>query len=117
MTRLSACKLSENYPCAAHGPDDSRRDRAACGRGRHLQRVRDVAALRAGERPGVARSYRGAATAIVVENADRNKVLPPDGEPEAWSRAPTEKLVETSLQAARDELVRGLGALLAGRSR
>ena len=57
------------------------------------------------------RDYRRAATAIVVENADATKVhrhttdlaMAPDSR---------EKLVETTLGAARDELVRGLGGLL-----
>ena len=55
--------------------------------------------------------YRRAATAIVVENAGANKVHRHTAD---LSMAPgsTEKLVETSLEAARDELVRGLGGLL-----
>ncbi|MEU5669745.1 alpha-glucuronidase, partial [Micromonospora sp. NPDC047753] len=55
--------------------------------------------------------YLRAATAIVVENADATKVhrhttdlaMGPDS---------SEKLAETTLGAARDELVRGLGGLL-----
>ena len=55
--------------------------------------------------------YRRAATAIVVENAGANKVHRHTAD---LSMAPgsTEKLVQTSLEAARDELVRGLGGLL-----
>jgi alpha-glucuronidase len=56
-------------------------------------------------------SYRASATAIVVENAGQNKVY---RHTENLSMAPgsTEKLVDTTLEAARDELVRGLGTLL-----
>jgi alpha-glucuronidase len=56
-------------------------------------------------------AYRGAVTSIVVQNADANKVFRKTA---TLSMAPgsTEKLVETSLQAARDELARGLGTLL-----
>jgi alpha-glucuronidase len=61
--------------------------------------------------PGLLRRYRESVTTIVVENADRNKVYrhTPD-----LSMAPgsSERLVETTLQAARDELVRGLRGLL-----
>ena len=55
--------------------------------------------------------YRDHATTVIVENADRNKVYrhTQDLHMEPGS---TEKLVETSLEAARDELVRGLGGLL-----
>ena len=60
---------------------------------------------------GKLEQYRRAATTIVVENADRNKVHrhTPDLHMEPGS---SEKLVETTLEAARDELVRGLGGLL-----
>ena len=61
---------------------------------------------------GAARRSTGArSTAIVVENAGANKVHRHTAN---LSMAPgsTEKLVETSLEAARDELVRGLGGLL-----
>ena len=55
--------------------------------------------------------YRRAVTAVVVENADRNKTHrhTPDLRMEAGS---SEKLVGSTLEAARDELVRGLGGLL-----
>jgi alpha-glucuronidase len=61
--------------------------------------------------PGLLRRYRAAITAVIVENADRNKVY---RHTPNLSMAPgsTERLVETTLQAARDELVRGLGELL-----
>ncbi|MFD0855432.1 alpha-glucuronidase family glycosyl hydrolase, partial [Actinomadura adrarensis] len=64
--------------------------------------------------PRLLRRYRESATTIIVENADRNKV---HRHTPNLSMAPgsSEKLVETTLQAARDELVRGLGGLL-GRS-
>jgi alpha-glucuronidase len=57
------------------------------------------------------RRYRKSISTIVVENADRNKVYrhTPDLHMAPGS---TERLVETSLAAARDELVRGLGGLL-----
>jgi alpha-glucuronidase len=60
---------------------------------------------------GLLRRYQESATAVVVENADRNKV---HRHTPNLSMAPgsTERLVETTLQAARDELVRGLGGLL-----
>jgi alpha-glucuronidase len=55
--------------------------------------------------------YRSAISRIVVENADRNKVHrhTPDLRMEAGS---SEKLVESTLEAARDELARGLRGLL-----
>jgi len=55
--------------------------------------------------------YRDAITAIVVENADQNPVHrhTPDLSMDPGSE---EALVETSLEAARNELVRGLGGLL-----
>jgi alpha-glucuronidase len=61
--------------------------------------------------PGLLARYRASITAIVVENADRTKVHRHTAN---LSMAPgsTEHLVETTLQAARDELVRGLGGLL-----
>ena len=56
-------------------------------------------------------AYREAITTIVVENVDQNPVYrhTPDLGMEPGS---DEALVETSLQAARDELDRGLGGLL-----
>jgi alpha-glucuronidase len=61
--------------------------------------------------PRLLQRYRESATAIVVENADRNKVHrhTPD-----LGMAPgsTETLSESTLSAARSELVRGLGGLL-----
>ena len=49
--------------------------------------------------------YRAAVASIVVENADAEHG-PPHTRPNlAWRPASTEKLVETSLEAARDELV------------
>jgi alpha-glucuronidase len=61
--------------------------------------------------PGLLRRYRESVTSVIVENADRNKV---HRHTPNLSMAPgsTEKLVETTLEAARDELVRGLGGLL-----
>src|ERR1700741_5374659 len=58
--------------------------------------------------------YREAVKTVVVENVDANKVHreTPDLHMEPGS---SEQLVESSLEAARDELVRGLGGLL-GRS-
>src|SRR5688572_17418196 len=55
--------------------------------------------------------YRSAISRIVVENADRNKVHrhTPDLRMEAGS---SETLVESTLEAARDELARGLRGLL-----
>jgi alpha-glucuronidase len=57
------------------------------------------------------REYRHAVGAVVVENVDRNKVHRhiPDLRMEPGS---SEKLVESTLEAARDELVRGLEGLL-----
>ncbi|NUQ96774.1 MAG: alpha-glucuronidase [Streptomyces sp.] len=61
--------------------------------------------------PSLLRRYREAITTVIVENAGRNKVYrrTPD-----LGMAPgsSEKLVESTLEAARDELVRGLGGLL-----
>ena len=55
--------------------------------------------------------YRRAVTTVVVENADRNKVhrQTPGLRMEPGS---SEKLVESTLEAAQDELVRGLRGLL-----
>ncbi|MEU7948107.1 alpha-glucuronidase family glycosyl hydrolase [Micromonospora taraxaci] len=57
------------------------------------------------------RDYRRTVTGIVVENADATKVHrhTPDL---AMAPGSAEKLAETTLGAARDELVRGLGGLL-----
>ncbi|WP_327031580.1 alpha-glucuronidase family glycosyl hydrolase [Micromonospora ureilytica] len=55
--------------------------------------------------------YRRAATAIVVENADATTVHRHTTDL-AMAPGSREKLVETTLGAARDELVRGLGGLL-----
>ncbi|MFG1869306.1 alpha-glucuronidase family glycosyl hydrolase [Micromonospora arborensis] len=57
------------------------------------------------------RDYRRTATAIVVENADADKVHRHTADL-AMAPGSTEKLAETTLGAARDELVRGLGGLL-----
>jgi alpha-glucuronidase len=56
-------------------------------------------------------AYRDAATTVVVENVDQNPVYrhTPDLGMEPGSE---ETLVDTSLEAARDELVRGLEGLL-----
>jgi alpha-glucuronidase len=61
--------------------------------------------------PGLLRKYRESVTTVIVENADQNKV---HRHTPNLSMAPgsTERLVETTLEAARDELVRGLGGLL-----
>lgn len=61
--------------------------------------------------PGLLRRYRESITTVIVENADSNKVY---RHTPNLSMAPgsTEKLVESTLAAARDELVRGLGGLL-----
>ncbi|MBM7494528.1 alpha-glucuronidase [Micromonospora luteifusca] len=57
------------------------------------------------------RDYRRTATAIVVENADADKVHRRTADL-AMAPGSTEKLAETTLGAARDELVRGLSGLL-----
>ncbi len=61
--------------------------------------------------PQLLRKYRESATTVIVENADQNKVHrhTPD-----LSMAPgsAETLSESTLEAARTELVRGLGGLL-----
>ena len=56
-------------------------------------------------------AYRDAVTTIVVDGVERNPVhrLTPDLRMEAGA---SQRLVSTSLQAARDELVQGLGGLL-----
>jgi alpha-glucuronidase len=61
--------------------------------------------------PALLRRYRESITTVIVENADRNKV---HRHTPNLSMAPgsAERLVETTLEAARDELVRGLGGLL-----
>jgi alpha-glucuronidase len=61
--------------------------------------------------PALLHRYRDSVTTVIVENADRNPVYrqTKDLRMEAGS---SEKLVQTSLQAARNELVRGLGGLL-----
>jgi alpha-glucuronidase len=61
--------------------------------------------------PNLLDAYRDAVTTIVVENVDQNAVYrhTPDLSMEPGSE---ETLVETSLEAARNELVRGLGGLL-----
>ena len=61
--------------------------------------------------PGLLRRYREAISTVVVENAGRNKV---HRHTPNLSMAPgsAERLVETTLEAARDELTRGLGGLL-----
>ena len=55
--------------------------------------------------------YRACASAIVVENADQHKVYRHTANLR-MEAGTAQSLVETSLQAARDELVRGLGGLL-----
>ncbi len=56
-------------------------------------------------------SYRATATGVVVENVDHNKVYRQTANLQMETGA-SEKLVESSLEAARDELVRGLSGLL-----
>jgi alpha-glucuronidase len=70
--------------------------------------------LRYEQADGRLAQYRQAIRSVVVEHVDANKVHrhTPDLRMEPGS---SEKLVESSLEAARDELVRGLGGLL-GRS-
>src|SRR5262245_36982282 len=55
--------------------------------------------------------YRAAISGVVVENASQNKVHRTTANL-AMAAGSTEKLVETSLEAARDELTRGLSTLL-----
>ncbi|MDT0347137.1 alpha-glucuronidase family glycosyl hydrolase [Streptomyces litchfieldiae] len=61
--------------------------------------------------PRLLRQYRDQVTTVIVENADRNKVY---RHTPNLSMAPgsTERLMESTLEAAREELVRGLGGLL-----
>src|SRR5688572_11255173 len=61
--------------------------------------------------PDRLREYRGAVRTVVVDNVHANKVHrhTPDLRMEPGS---SEKLVESSLEAARDELARGLSGLL-----
>src|SRR5215207_6436835 len=54
--------------------------------------------------------YRAAVGNVVVENASQNKVYR-HTPTLAMAAGSTEKLVETSLEAARDELTRGLSTL------
>ncbi|HEY6890477.1 MAG TPA: alpha-glucuronidase family glycosyl hydrolase, partial [Solirubrobacter sp.] len=61
--------------------------------------------------PALLAQYKASATTIVVDNADQNKVFRSTANLRMETGS-AEKLVETSLQAARDELVRGLGGLL-----
>jgi alpha-glucuronidase len=61
--------------------------------------------------PALLTQYRAAVSSIVVENADANPVHRTTADLRMEPGA-TEKLVRTSLEAARDELVRGLGTLL-----
>jgi alpha-glucuronidase len=55
--------------------------------------------------------YRDAVTGVIVENAGRTKVYRQTAGLQMQAGA-TEKLVDTTLEAARDELLRGLGGLL-----
>ncbi|MEO3752484.1 alpha-glucuronidase family glycosyl hydrolase [Streptomyces sp. B6B3] len=66
--------------------------------------------------PGLLRRYRKAVTTVIVENADRDKVYrhTPDL---AMAPGSTERLMESTLEAAREELVRGLSGLLDRRVR
>jgi alpha-glucuronidase len=61
--------------------------------------------------PHLLRRYRRQATTVIVENADRNKSY---RHTPNLSMAPgsTERLMASSLEAAREELVRGLSGLL-----
>src|SRR6266699_1956162 len=61
--------------------------------------------------PDLLRKYRDSVTTVVVDNADQNKVYRHTADL-SMEPGSTEKLVDTSLDAARDELVRGLGGLL-----
>src|SRR5262245_34009577 len=54
--------------------------------------------------------YRAGITSVVVENASQNKVHRTT-QNLAMASGSTEKLVETTLEAARDELTRGLSVL------
>lgn len=55
--------------------------------------------------------YRRSVTTVMVENADQNKVFRHTANL-SMEPGSTETLVDTTLEAARDELVRGLGVLL-----
>jgi alpha-glucuronidase len=55
--------------------------------------------------------YHRSVTVVIVENADQHKVYRHTADL-SMEPGSTEKLAETSLEAARDELVRGLGGLL-----
>jgi alpha-glucuronidase len=61
--------------------------------------------------PTLLAQYRAAISSISVENADANPVARTTADLRMETGA-TEKLVRTSLEAARDELARGLGTLL-----
>jgi alpha-glucuronidase len=61
--------------------------------------------------PGLLGRYRNSISSIVVENSDRNPVYRHTANLR-MEPGSTEHLVNTSLEAARDELVRGLGRLL-----
>ncbi|MFD0782744.1 alpha-glucuronidase family glycosyl hydrolase [Micromonospora azadirachtae] len=61
--------------------------------------------------PGLLRQYRRVASTVIVENVDENKVYRHTADL-SMEPGSTEKLVESSLEAARDELERGLGTLL-----
>ncbi len=61
--------------------------------------------------PALLASYRAAVSSIVVENAAQNPVPRTTADLRMETGA-SETLVRTSLEAARDELVRGLGTLL-----
>jgi alpha-glucuronidase len=61
--------------------------------------------------PALLAQYRGAVSSIVVENADANPVFRKTANL-SMAAGSNEHLVDTTLQAARDELVRGLGGLL-----
>src|SRR5690349_10923022 len=61
--------------------------------------------------PALLTTYRSAVSAVVVENAGANPVHRATADLRMETGA-KEKLVRTSLEAARDELVRGLGTLL-----
>lgn len=61
--------------------------------------------------PDLLRKYRDSVTTVVVDNADQNKVYRHTADL-SMEPGSTEKLVDTTLDAARDELVRGLGGLL-----
>ena len=61
--------------------------------------------------PDLLHKYRDSVTTIVIDNADQNKVYRHTADL-SMEPGSTEKLVDTTLDAARDELVRGLGGLL-----